>query len=455
MTGHLAQGWRVRYWPWLVLALAVIPAPWYVLDFESDIDPEFPRVVRPTYNALPPPAYRFAEAGDTIDHSAVYIASAALVLSAWGVLRGRSRRAWLAALALSIAGFWHAATPGPLVDGWHGLGWRTLLNPAAPAELRLVLGLAAVALLALFSYGLLGIDLRRGWSAAKVRGIGGLLVVAAALVILRQVPWIDREPIGFWPRWAFVWGLLAWALALVRVVPAAPPGWSRTGIVTIMIAASLALDFAGRGLFWYQRPLARLREVVPGRIYISAMPTYRGLELAQQRHHFRTIINLFPEHTAERSPRLPEELQFVRDHGLAYVSNEPTDDPTGEDFIAKTLEIAQDPSAWPILVHCHASMDRSPAWMGLYRFHVQGWPLADAIREIEVHRGLRPKASVTLLYNRMVPRLEPGRSATDPTAARLRECAVGVVDPVTVLAARNRVAKGLPDSSQTPAPARR
>ena len=73
-----AQGWRIRIWPWLVLALATLPAVWYVVDFESDIDPEFPRVVRPTFNSYPPPAYRFAEPGDTIDHIAVYVAAAAI-----------------------------------------------------------------------------------------------------------------------------------------------------------------------------------------------------------------------------------------------------------------------------------------------------------------------------------------------------------------------------------------
>ena len=70
-------------------------------------------------------------------------------------------------------------------------------------------------------------------------------------------------------------------------------------------------------------------------------------------------------------------------------------------------------------------MDRSPAWMGLYRFVVQGWPLADALREIERHRGLRPKASVTLLYNRVLPRLAPIAPALDPTVPILRECRRG------------------------------
>ena len=110
--------------------------------------------------------------------------------------------------------------------------------------------------------------------------------------------------------------------------------------------------------------------------------------------------------------------------------------PRARRFVARTLKLAQDPAAWPILVHCHASMDRSPAWMGLYRFVVQGWPLADAIREIEHHRGLRPKASVTLLYNRVLPKLAPERAATDPTAAILRKNAQGTVDPVAQLAVR-------------------
>jgi hypothetical protein len=425
-----------RYWPWIALALATLPAVWYVADHESDVDTEFPRVVRPTFNAYPPPAYRFAEAGDTIDHVAVYVASAALVLSAWSFCRGPNRRVWLAAVALSLAGFWHAATPGPLVDGWHGLGWRVMADPSAPLELRLGLGACAAALVGLIVFALTRQSPRELWGLARERGILGLLLAAAGLMILRQASLIDREPIGFWPRWVFVWGLLAWAFALVRMAPPAPEGRLRGAVLAVLVLLSLGLDFTGRGLFWYQRPLHRLRELVPGRIYVCAMPTYEGLTLAQRRHHFRTIINLFPEHTPERSPLLPEELRFVQDHGLTYVANESTDDPSGEAFIARTLAVAEDPSAWPVLVHCHASMDRTPAWMGLYRFVVQGWALADALREIEHHRGLRPKASVTLLYNRVLPRLARDRADHDPTALLLLRCAEGTADPLLGLMSR-------------------
>ena len=175
---------------------------------------------------------------------------------------------------------------------------------------------------------------------------------------------------------------------------------------------------------WYHRPLARMKVVVPGRIYISAMPTKRGLQIAQERRHFKTIINLFPEETAQRSPHLGDEVAFVREHGIRYIRS--PSDPSSEAsdaFLNQTLAVAQDPSAWPILVHCHGCMDRSPAWMGIYRFVVEKWPLLDVMREIEQHRGYRPKGSVTLLYNRVLAPRAPEHYRNDPTAPILRQVA--------------------------------
>ena len=54
----------------------------------------------------------------------------------------------------------------------------------------------------------------------------------------------------------------------------------------------------------------------------------------------------------------------------------PSDPLEADAFLDLTLRLAQDPDAWPVLVHCHGCMDRSPAWMGIYRFLVEGRPLA-------------------------------------------------------------------------------
>ena len=114
---------------------------------------------------------------------------------------------------------------------------------------------------------------------------------------------------------------------------------------------------------------------------------------------------------------------------LTYLGNTSSDGSGGEEFVAQTIELARDPKSWPVLVHCHASMDRSPAWMGIYRFVIEGWPLADALREIERHRGLRPKAAVTVLYTHILPLMAPRAVPQDPTFALLKEYAAGVGVP--------------------------
>ncbi len=93
-----------RFWPWLVLGLTVIPAVWHVVDFDEDVDVEFPAVVRPTFSRVPPAAYRLAEPGDTLDRIMIYFSAAGLVLSAIGLVFGRGRGLWPAALALSCGG---------------------------------------------------------------------------------------------------------------------------------------------------------------------------------------------------------------------------------------------------------------------------------------------------------------------------------------------------------------
>ena len=422
-----------RHRPWLILAMMVWPAFWHVLDFPDDLDSEYPRIERPNFSRRPPPAYRLAEPGDTIDRIAIYTSSIAIVLAASGLLASRRRSGlWLTALALSLAAYWHAANPGPTFDGWHGLGWRALLLPETPMALRLALGAGALALSAM---ALGPLWARRAawaelWREARERGVAGLLVVALVLAMMRQVEIPGVEPVGYWPRWALVWSLIAFGLALIRLFPPLElrTRSRRMGIGLLGASAWYALVVVGIGLTWYHRPLARLHTVEPGKIYICAMPTARGLKVAHDRHHFKTIVNVFPEDTPQRSPQLPEELAFARANGIRYLGNS-SDVDESDAFLDETLRLARDPSAWPILLHCHGCMDRSPAWMGIYRFVVQGRPLDEILREIERHRGYRPKASVYLLYNRVLAPRAPEHYASDPTAALLRRCAEGTRDP--------------------------
>ncbi|MBV8557363.1 MAG: hypothetical protein JO116_17505 [Planctomycetaceae bacterium] len=424
-----------RLGPWLIVMLTALPAVWHVVDFEDDADVEFPRVARPTFSRRPPPAYRLAEPGDTIDRVALYLSAWAIVLAltglGLGLVRARSGL-WPAALAIALAGFWYAATPGPTFDGWHGLGWRAILDAKAPLSLRVALVGAALGLSAIVAASVVVAWPRRREvvERGRARRISSLLVAALVLVASRQVEVPGVEPVGYWPRWMMVAGLIAFDLALVRAMPRpAAAGWlRRAGLWLAATSGWAGLVAAGLWLTWYHRPLERFKAVVPGKIYISAMPTARGLEIAHRRHHFKTIINLFPEDTPDRSPRLPDEQRFAREHGIRFLCNT-SGEAHADAFLDQTLALARDPDAWPILIHCHACQDRTPAWVGIYRFVVEGRPLAQVMQEIERHRGYRPKASVTLLYNRVLEPRAPWRYASDPTAALLRRCAAGTHDP--------------------------
>ena len=438
-------GWKRfgrDHYHWLALAAMLGVAIWHAVDFSDTPDSDFPKVVRPHFSAHPPAAYRLAEPGDTLDRIGLYLAAATLVLGLVGLVRvAGARRAglgdpwacWPAATALAAAATWYAATPGPTFDGWHGLGWRTIGDPAAPWATRLAL-LAGAAILAT----IVGVNLMRVWprrrelwlSAIAARQIG-LLVLAPVLIGLRQVAIPGVEPVGYWPRCAGDLGFLAFALILLRSRPAGERRIPLRGKAGIGLAWA-GIVVAGIGLTLLHRPIARLRPVVPGRIYISAMPTYRGLEIEQKRLGFKTIINLFDEASTQASPRHADEIRFVREHGLRYLGS-PSDGLESDRFLDETFALAQDPAAWPILVHCHGCMDRSPAWMGMYRFLVEQRPLAAIYREIEQHRGTRPKAVVTLQYNRKLPKRAPEQFAADPTAAVLLRCAAGTTDPFHLL----------------------
>jgi hypothetical protein len=420
-------------WPWIVLAVSVIPAVWHVVDFDEDIDPEFPTVVRPTFSRVPPSAYRLAEPGDTLDRIMIYMSAASVVVAAAGLYRTRGGL-WPGGLAVGLAGLWYSATPGPTADGWYGLGWRTIADPHAPFAVRATLLVGAMALTAVIALTLFHnrARLRGLWAGARARGTSGLWIAAVGFALARQVEIPGVEPEGYWPRWAMIWGMLAFDLAML--IEAASGLKSKHRLFLAIPTSAIAwfvLVVGGVVLTWYHRPLARLKVVEPGRIYISAMPTLRGLEVAYGRRHFRTIINLFPEDTPLRSPLLPDELRFASEHGIRYVGSlSDQSEAASRAFLDETLALACDPSAWPILVHCHGCMDRSPAWMGIYHFVLKGLPLDEVMREIERHRGYRPKASVILLYNRVLPPRAGARYWSDPTAAVLRQCAEGTLDPI-------------------------
>ena len=263
-----SRGILRRFWPWLVLGLTVIPAVWHVVDFEEDIDVEVPGVGRPTFSRVPPSAYRLAEPGDTLDRVMIYFSAAAVVLSLSGLFFSRGGGLWPAALAIAAGALWYSGTPGPTFDGWYGLGWRSIANPAAPTAVRAALLAAAVGISSIIAATL--IANRRRWrdfaAGGRASGTIGLFGAAAGLALARQFEIPGVEPLGYWPRWAMIWALLAFDLGLLIVLaPLLRPRARLLAIVPLAPVVWLPLVVGAIDLTWYHRPLARFRAIEPGR----------------------------------------------------------------------------------------------------------------------------------------------------------------------------------------------
>ncbi len=115
--------------------------------------------------------------------------------------------------------------------------------------------------------------------------------------------------------------------------------------------------------------------VAPG-LYRGATPGPQGLDSLRSLG-VRTVVNLRHYHGTT-------EEKGCRERGLDYVRImlESSDAPTDED-VRRFLEIATDPRRQPVYVHCWRGKDRTGVMIAAYRMAVVGWPLPEAVREME------------------------------------------------------------------------
>lgn len=413
----------------VLVGLIVVVAVWHAVDFSHDFDPEFPGLQRDHHSPYAPFAYRLAEPGDTLDLTVLYLSAVGLGLLALGRLvkpagpsEDFSPAHRVLLFGLCLVGLWIGAAPDPAADGWHGLSLISIARAGTPSATRLALAAIAVTVLALIAVPLAwrGKTLFREASPTWRM----LSVVCAGCVVWRIVGQPDPEPWGYWPRWAMIVAMIIVDSALLGRLTAreSAPGTQRNVAyrpIFVSVCLVFAVIQAGYYVHWLHWPISRLKVVVPGQLYCSAMPSPEGLAVAHARHGFKTIINLFNEDTPQRHRDYPAELAFAEANGIRYVRADGSSQ--GVDFVRKTLEIARDPQNWPVLVHCHGNMDRTPAWVGIYRFTDLKWSMREVLAAIERHRGYRPKGGVTILYDDVLPQLAPERWQDDTVARKLEE----------------------------------
>jgi tyrosine-protein phosphatase SIW14 len=141
----------------------------------------------------------------------------------------------------------------------------------------------------------------------------------------------------------------------------------------------------------------RLREVTPGVFYRSGQMTVEGYEDAVERLHIHTIVNLrddAPDPDVRHSyldARTTKESDLCRRLGVRWVFIPP-------DLIPKTrvpaarpaaidrfLDLLDDRSAYPILVHCNAGLNRTGVIVAVYRMEHDGWTPLQAWDELKAN----------------------------------------------------------------------
>lgn len=148
---------------------------------------------------------------------------------------------------------------------------------------------------------------------------------------------------------------------------------------TKIITALVVLVMVAGGAYWYfiQVALPHFGTVREGMLYRSGQP--RGLGLTWVKHYgIRTLINLRKPH----SDGTPAEKAYAAENGLKFYnfsigrSHEDI-----ERTVNRFLEIVDEKSHWPILLHCSRGKERSGVLSAVFRIEYDRWPNEQALQE--------------------------------------------------------------------------
>jgi tyrosine-protein phosphatase SIW14 len=169
------------------------------------------------------------------------------------------------------------------------------------------------------------------------------------------------------------------------------PAWIGGALLALLIAVPPIIYH--RYLYDHHK---RLREVTAGKFYRSGQMTADGLRDAIHRFGIRTVINLQSENPDPQMDQSPwnstkvSEVSLCRELGVRNVflqadqlrsdRNNPEAVP---DIVADYLKVLDDPSCYPVLLHCRAGLHRTGVLTAVYRMEYEDWSHALAIAELK------------------------------------------------------------------------
>ena len=126
------------------------------------------------------------------------------------------------------------------------------------------------------------------------------------------------------------------------------------------------------------------KEISENKVYKSGVIPPKKIASYIQDYHIKSVIDLRFPHTTDKvnNPEIPQELTAEKEavenlEGVTYF-NLGTDQVPTQETVDKFLDIMDDSSNYPVLLHCYHGVGRAQLFSAIYRIEYEGWSNQDA-----------------------------------------------------------------------------
>lgn len=162
--------------------------------------------------------------------------------------------------------------------------------------------------------------------------------------------------------------IIRWALGLL--------------ITSLIVGAPLAYSH------YCQTHMRNFHVVHDGVLYRSGQMSLSGLQRVLHDYGIKTVVTLRDAADPKDPPPDLDEEKFCRAEGIRYHRIPPRNwwAPGGtvpaEKGVRKFREVMDDPTNYPVLVHCFAGVHRTGAYVAVYRMEYERWSNERALNEV-------------------------------------------------------------------------
>jgi protein tyrosine/serine phosphatase len=195
------------------------------------------------------------------------------------------------------------------------------------------------------------------------------------------------------------------------------------GIITTAVALiGIPVAFAN----YQKNNLRNVRTVAPGILYRSGQLSHAGLTRVIYDFDIHTVVSLRDNYIEGACPPDAAEADFCKSLGMRHVRIAPKSwwpeydgPPPAQKGVATFLQVMDDPTNYPVLLHCFAGTHRTGAMVAVYRMEYGRWTNSEALAELRDagYKNLDRELDVLTYLENYRPRWRSSRLIADSTIA--------------------------------------